>query len=175
MIHQSGFSWTTREVSDVTTIIHQKKYQLYLFIFAQHFTVIYLHLYPPQPTHIIIHISPCFLLDQALHPKNPHLLNLPSPPSHLPRCWHGKCRTAGAQDDAQHIQHTQQLGGEPLRAGAGGSGGRCPRCPKRWWQKRGGKTHVRLRPCQDQVIQVIQELILIWLFGTHIFFWFFSF
>ena len=60
MIHQSGFSWNTRGItiysfSDVTTIIHQKKYQLYLFIFAQHFTVIYIFIQnPPQPTSIYI-------------------------------------------------------------------------------------------------------------------------
>lgn len=145
MIHQSGFSWNTRGItiysfSDVTTMIHQTKYQLYLFIFAQHFTVIYIFIQnQTQPSHICLYIPLASNWTKhifSLHPKNPpSTSHLPSPPSRLPRRWHGKGRTARAQDDAQHIQHTQQLRGEPLRAGAGGSGGRCPRCSKRWWQK----------------------------------------
>lgn len=145
MIHQYGFSWNTRGItiysfSDVTTIIHQTKYQLYLFIFAHHFTVLYIFIQnPTQPTHICLYIFPPCFFYWTKH-KHPFIqkktINLPSPPSHLPRCWHGKCRTAGAQDNAQHIQHTQQLAGEPLRAGAGGVGvGRCPRCPKRCGRK----------------------------------------
>lgn len=52
MIHQSGFSWNTRGItiysfSDVTTIIHQTKYQLYLFNISQFFT----SLSHPNPTH----------------------------------------------------------------------------------------------------------------------------
>ena len=64
MIHESRFSWNTREVSDATTIFHQTKYQLYLFIFAQHFTVLYIFIQnPPQPTHICLYIfPPCFFI-----------------------------------------------------------------------------------------------------------------
>ena len=153
MIHQSGFSWNTREVSDVTTIIHQKKYQLYLFIFAQHFTVIYLHLYPPQPTHIIIHISPCFLLDQALHPKKNHyFIYHPHHPPPKVLAWQMPyCRSSRRCPGTSNTRSSSA--GEPLRAGAGGRVGDVPGVrsvvvAKPWWK------HACFRPCQ-----VIQELI----------------
>lgn len=84
MIHQSGFSWNTRGItiysfSDVTTIIHQTKYQLYLFIFAQHFTVLYIFIQnPPQPTHNCLYIfPPCNCIGPSTSSpfiqKTPHL------------------------------------------------------------------------------------------------------
>lgn len=65
-------------------------YQLYLFIFAHHFTVLYIFIQnPPQPTHPhqYTYFPLAFVLDQAqtsLHPKKNHLLNLPSHHPHHP-------------------------------------------------------------------------------------------